>query len=144
MNDLRGLIRYHRWRLDEKRRALAELHGVEDQLLAEAASVEDHLKAEQQVTRASFEVSFGYAAFARATIDRRARLARALADTRARIAAAADEVSEIYQEVKTYELAQEERQRQEKEKQRHKENELLDETAMNGFLRRQGEEQEDR
>ena len=111
MTDLHGLIRYHKWRLDEKQRALAELRNREDQILADAARLEDAIKAEQQTAGANYEVAFGYGNFARAAIGRR--------------------------EVKTYELAQAERDKREAEERRHKENLDLDETAQIGHRRRQ-------
>ena len=140
MTDLRGLIRFHRWHLDEKQRALADLHTLEDRLHADAARLEDEIKAEQHATRANFEIAFGYARFARAAIGRRAQIAQSITQVQARIAEASEALAEAFQEVKRYELAQDERVRQEKEKRRHKENELLDETAAIGFRRRQDEE----
>ncbi len=142
MTDLRPLIRYHKWRLDEKQRTLADLRNQEDHSIAEAARLEDEIKAEQRTAGANFEVSFGYGNFARAAIARRQHLAAELDEIRARIAVAADELAEAFKEVKTYELAQEERVKREKEKQRHKENEALDETAQIGHRRRQEENAE--
>jgi len=148
MNDLRPLIRLHRWRLDEKQRVLAALHAQEERLLGEAEALEAEIKAEQKTVRDSFEVSFGYAGYAQAAIGRRERLARAIADIRQQLAAATEDLAEQFQEVKRYELAQEERERQEKERLRHKENEMLDETAVVGFRRRkqedEGQDTEDR
>lgn len=139
--DLRALIRYHRWRLDEKQRALAALRTREDEVVARAQALEDQIKAEQRAARDTFEVSFGYAGFARAALVRREQLARTLADIRAQLAAAAEDLAETFQEVKRYELAQEERVLQEKARIRHKEAELLDETAGVGFRRRQQEDE---
>ncbi len=136
MTDLRPLIRYHKWRLDEKQRALAELRNQEDAILAESSRHEEHIKAEQRAAGANFEVSFGYGNFARAAILHRQRLAQALNEVRANIALAAEELAEAFREVKTFELAQEELEKQEKQKQRHKENETLDETAQIGHQRR--------
>jgi len=143
MNDLRPLIRLHRWRLDEKQRALAELHGQEDRLITAAENLEAEIKAEQRAACADYEISFGYANFAQAAIGRRGRLADELAEIRHQIAVATDELADTFQEVKRYELAQEERVRQENERLRHKENEMLDETAVTGFRRRQAEDAED-
>ena len=137
MADLRPLIRYHKWRLDEKQRALAELRNHEDQIVAEGERLEEAIKAEQHTAAGNFEVSFGYGNFARAAIGRRERIAQALAGVRARIATAADELAEAFREVKTYELAQEERDKREAEERRHKENIVLDETAQIGHRRRQ-------
>lgn len=139
MSDLHGLIRYHKWRLDEKQRALAELRNQEDHILADAARLEQAIKAEQHTAAAHYEVAFGYGNFARAAIGRRERFAQALAGIRARISVASDELAECFREVKTYELAQEERDKREAEERRHKENIDLDETAQIGHRRRESE-----
>ncbi len=142
MTDLRPLIRYHKWRLDEKQRALAELRNHEDHILGEGERLEESIKAEQRTAGANYEVSFGYGNFARAAIGQREHIARALADIRARISVAADELAEAFREVKTYELAQEERNKREAEERRHKENLDLDETAQIGHRRRQENDRE--
>jgi flagellar export protein FliJ len=111
-------------------------------LHAEAAQLEAEVKAEQETARTDFEVSFGYARFARAALARRARLAQSITQVQTQIATATDALAEAFQEVKRYELAQEERERRDNEKLRHKENEMLDETASIGFRRRQRDEQE--
>ena len=142
MNDLRPLIRYHKWRLDEKQRALAELRNHEDRILADTAQLEETIKAEQRAAGANYEVAFGYGNFARAAIGRREQFARALAEVRQHIAVASDELAEVFREVKTYELAQEERDKRQAEERRHKENIDLDETAQIGHRRRQENERE--
>lgn len=141
MNDLRPLIRLHRWQLDERQRALAALRAQEEHLLGEAAALEAEIKAEQQAVAACFEISFGYAGYAQAALARRERLAHQIAVVRAELATATEALAEAFQEVKRYELAQEERERQDKERLRHKENEILDETAMIGFQRRRLDEE---
>ncbi len=142
MSNLRGLIRLYRWRTDEKQRVLAELHNQEDRLRADAARLEDEIKAEQDAARGNFEISFGYANFARAALGRRAQIAQAITQIQSQIATATEALAEAFQEVKRYELAQDERERQDKQKQRHKENEMLDETAAIGFRRRQRDDAE--
>ena len=142
MKNLHGLIRYHKWRLDEKQRALAELRNQEDHILADTARLEEAIKTEQRTAGANYEVAFGYGNYARAAIGRREQFGRALAQVRARIAVASDELAECFREVKTYELAQEERDKREAEERRHKENLDLDETAQIGHRRRQGENAE--
>ena len=142
MNDLRPLIRYHKWRLDEKQRALAELRNHEDRILADTAQLEETIKAEQRAAGANYEVAFGYGNFARAAIGRREQFARALAEVRQQLAVASDELAEVFREVKTYELAQEERDKRQAEERRHKENIDLDETAQIGHRRRQEDNRE--
>ncbi|MEI6984679.1 MAG: flagellar FliJ family protein [Rhodospirillaceae bacterium] len=142
MSDLRPVIRLYRWRLDEKQRALAELHNREDQLVAEAQSLEEKIKAEQLAARAAYEVSFSYANFAKVAINRRHGLAQAIADIHEQITTASDDLAEAFQEMKRFELAWEARVKLENEQLRRKENEMIDETAAVGFSRRRNQENE--
>lgn len=140
MNNLKGLIRLSKWRLDEKRRELADLQSLGQRLVEQVMQLEAELLAEQEVARGTFEVSFGYARYAAAAIGRRQRLAQSIAQVQAQVAVATDEIAEAFQELKRYELAQSERERQDKEKLRRRENNMLDEVAVAGFLRRRREE----
>lgn len=140
MSSLKSVIRLHKWQLDEKRRALAELQNLGDRLNAEAARLEDEIRAEQETAKGSFEASFTYAGYAKAAMERRRRIAQSIAQVQEQIAAATEEMAEAFQELKRFELAEEERQKREKEKQRRKDDAMLDETALVGFRRRQKEE----
>ena len=76
---LHTLIRLHKWRLDEKRRALAELQALADKLAQDTARLEREILAEQEIARSSPEASFGYGNFAKQAIERRKRLAESVA-----------------------------------------------------------------
>ncbi|MBI1208483.1 MAG: hypothetical protein GC191_14520 [Azospirillum sp.] len=139
MNDLRAVIRLHRWQLDEKQRALAELRNLEARLHAESERLEEEIRREQQTVRSSGEIAFTYAGFAQAAIGRRERIAQSIAQVETQVAAAVEEMATVFQEVKRYELAQEERDRRDREKQRRRETALLDETAAVGFQRKRAD-----
>ena len=66
---LHTLIRLHKWRLDEKRRALAELQALADKLAQDTARLEREITAEQEIARTSPEASFGYGNFAKQAIE---------------------------------------------------------------------------
>jgi flagellar export protein FliJ len=133
---LHTLIRLHKWRLDEKRRALAELQALADKLAQDTARLEREILAEQEIARSSPEASFGYGSFAKQAIERRKRLAQSVAQVEHQIAEATEEMAEAFQELKRYELAQEGRDRREDAKRKTRENAALDEVALSGFTRR--------
>ena len=133
---LHTLIRLHKWRLDEKRRALAELQALADKLVQDTARLEREILAEQEIARSSPEASFGYGNFAKQAIERRKRLAQSVAQVEHQIAEATEEMAEAFQELKRYELAQEGRDRREDAKRKTRENAALDEVALSGFTRR--------
>ncbi|HYG87597.1 MAG TPA: flagellar export protein FliJ [Azospirillum sp.] len=140
MSSLKTIIRLHKWQLDEKRRALAELQNLHDRLNSELERLQDEVRAEQETARKDPSVAFGYANFARAARERGQRLTQSIAQVEEQIAVATDEMAEAYQELKRYELAEEDRLKRERDKIRRKEDAMLDETALVGFRRRQQHE----
>lgn len=140
MTDFNALIRLHRWRLEEKQRALAELRSLEEQLRAEANRLEEEIKAEQEAARDTLDGSMAYAGYARNAIVRRGRIARSIADVERRIAGANEEMAAAFQELKRYELAQEDRERRRQREIKRKEEAALDETAAVMHTRRRRED----
>jgi flagellar FliJ protein len=139
VSELDTLIRLHRWQLDEKRRALADLQALADRLEEEKARLEAEVAREQETARGSAEVAFSYAGFAQVAIERRRRLEESIAQIRRQIVSATDEVAQAFQELKRYELAQEGRDRLERQRRRRREGALLDEVAVTGYLRRRSD-----
>lgn len=138
---LKTIIRLQKLQLDEKRRVLAELHTLADRLRNEIEKVKQEIAHEQETVRDDFSVSFTYSNFAQAALERGRRLGQSLAQVEAQIEIATDEMAEAFQELKRYELAEEERQKRERDKQKRKDAAMLDETALVGFRRRQSEEE---
>lgn len=138
---LKTIIRLQKLQLDEKRRVLAELHTLADRLRNEIEKVKQEIAHEQETVRDDFSVSFTYANFAHAALERGRKLGESLGQVEAQINIATDEMAEAFQELKRYELAEEERQKRERDKLKRKEAAMLDETALVGFRRRQAEEE---
>lgn len=142
MSSLKTIIRLQKWKLDEKRRALAELQNLADRLQAEIDRLKEEIAAERETARGNVEYSFTYSNYIQAAMERGKRLTQSMGQVEAQIAVATDEMAEAFQELKRYELAEEERLKREKEKLKRKEANMLDETALVGFRRRQQEESE--
>ena len=140
MSNLKTVIRLHKWQLDEKRRALSELQNLRDRLVDELMRLREMVRHEQETARNDPAVAFGYPAFAAAARDRDLRLQQSIAQVDRQIEAATEEMAEAFQELKRFELAEEERLKREREKIRRKEDAMLDETALVGFRRRQEQE----
>jgi len=138
---LKTIIRLQKLQLDEKRRVLAELQTLGDRLKGEIERLKEEIAREQAAAREDFAVSFTYANFAQAALQRGRRLGESLAQVEAQISVATDQMAEAFQELKRFELAEEERLKREKEKQKRKDANMLDETALVGFRRRQAEEE---
>ncbi|RJF79474.1 hypothetical protein D3877_22150 [Azospirillum cavernae] len=138
---LKTIIRLQKLQLDEKRRTLAELQNLGDRLKAEIEKLKEEIAHEQATARDDFAVSFTYANFAQAAMERGRKLGESLLQVEVQISMATDQMAEAYQELKRFELAEEERLKRERDKQKRKEAIMLDETALVGFRRRQAEEE---
>ena len=135
MRGLPTLIRVRQWELEEKRRKLADLEGLAAQLDEAIARLDDEVRMEQGVASASHEVSFAYAPYAQAAIERRRTLKASLEDVRLQIEAAAQEVTIAFQELKKYEVAQDNRRRRARVEANRRETIVLDDIAIEGFRR---------
>ena len=138
---LKALIRLSKWNVDEKQRALVALQGREDEILSWIKQSEERLKKEQRVaTEDSTGVGFSYGAFAKAWLARRQQLLAMLDMVRAEIVKAREELAEAFNELKTYEITQRERDRRAQAERDKKEQAFLDEIGLTIHRRRDKQE----
>jgi len=135
MKGLPTLIRVRQWELEEKRRKLADLEGLAAQLDEAIQRLDDEVKMEQGIAQSSLEVNFAYAPYAQAAIERRRTLLASLDDVKQQIEAAHEEVTMAYQELKKYEVAQDNRRRRTRAEANRREQIVLDEIGIEGFRR---------
>jgi flagellar protein FliJ len=136
MSSLDTLIKLHRWQLDEQRRKVAEFENLAEKLRAELQRLDAEEEYEQQVAGSSYEASYAYSSFARALIDRRAKLTKSVEETEQQIVEARAALADAFAEVKRYEIAAANRllaKHRGLERLRQQE---LDEVALAGFRRR--------
>jgi flagellar export protein FliJ len=137
MSSLDTLIKLHRWQLDEQRRKVAEFENLAEKLRAELQRLDAEEEYEQQVAGSSHEASYAYSSFARALIDRRAKLTKSVEETEQQIVEARAALADAYAEVKRYEIAAANRllaKHRGLERLRQRE---LDEVALAGFRRQE-------
>jgi flagellar protein FliJ len=137
MSSLDTLIKLHRWQLDEQRRRLAEIESLAGKLHAQLTRLNDEAESEQKVAGDSHEASYAYGGYARAVIDRRAKLTQSLRDTEQQTIEARAALADAYAEVKRYEIAAANRllaKHRGLERLRQQE---LDEVATAGFRRKE-------
>jgi flagellar biosynthesis chaperone FliJ len=134
---LATLIRLSKWTVDDKRRILTALQVREDEILAEIRAAEAQLIEEQRVAAADAAgIGFVYGAYAQAWLSRRAQLVSSLEAVRAEIITAGDDLSEAFNQLKTYEITQRDRDRRAAEERDRKEQAFLDEIGLNIHRRR--------
>ena len=136
MSDLRPLIRLIKFRLDDMRRVLAQLHNESDLLRRAIVDHDAEVVREREVARSDGESRLVFGAYLRRMSDRRDQLVAAVRDVEIRIAAATDELAEIFMEQKRLEIVQQNRIDEEMRELARKETQVLDETGAIAHLRR--------
>jgi flagellar FliJ protein len=137
MRAMNGMIRLHRWQLDEKRRNLGDLERMKEQFERQVGLLDAEITAEQSAAN-NDEGRFAYGAYAQIAVQRRATLVRSVTDLTAQILTAREDVADAFQEVKKYEILSEQRERRAKEWTSRRDQSLQDEMALQGYRRRQG------
>lgn len=135
MKGLPTLIRLRKYELEEKRRKLADLEALRQQIQESMARLEDDIKAEQLIAAQNPEIGFAYGSFAQASIERRRKLETSSQDVMRQIETAAEEVTMAYQELKKYEVAYQAKRKRDTEELNRKEQIRLDDIALEQFRR---------
>jgi flagellar FliJ protein len=135
---LAALIRLHRWRLDEKRRELAELERLEDRLLESVRQLDREVAAEQAFAQQANMGGLSYGGFAAGIIVRRERLAASMAEIRQQMDVKTEEISEVFRELKRYEIARDQREKREQIEADRRAQAALDEVSLIQHQRKLG------
>ncbi|MEX0582058.1 MAG: hypothetical protein WD185_00190 [Sneathiella sp.] len=114
MKGLHNLIRVHKWKLDEKRRELADFEDMRTGFVARLHKLDEELRQEVDVTGKDPELGFAFANYAAAAKLQRENICVSIKDVEEKIAALNDELAECFQELKKYEIALETRLTREK------------------------------
>ncbi|MCK5424041.1 MAG: flagellar FliJ family protein [Emcibacter sp.] len=132
-----GMIRLHKWQLDEKRRNMVDLEKMKEDLLQNLVDLQEELIAEQKKVSEASVVNIGYAAYAQQVMARRVNIVNSMVEIDVSIDDMKEQVAEAFKELKKYEVVeQRERERELTERNRRQQSEL-DELAINMHRRRQ-------
>lgn len=142
-NDLKTLIRVHQFELDEKRRQLGNLLRFEQSLENRKILLAQRFKEEEEAAKNDQTAALTFGAYVDWHIDENKRVDRALADARQEIALMRDEIREAYQELKAFEITQENREKREAAELERKNNAVLDEIGLTLYRRKQDEDAAD-
>lgn len=109
MKQRNTLVRLHKWQVDEKRKHLASLYALRDDLERQKQAVEMTVLREQEfVTTAAGsekEVGYAYGAFAQAAIMQRENIQRTIDSMEEQIFHALEAVGEAFKSLKRHEIA---------------------------------------
>ncbi|WP_339714409.1 hypothetical protein [uncultured Sneathiella sp.] len=130
MKSLQNLIRVHKWKLDEKRRELADFEEMREGFLARLHKLDEELQQEIEVADKDPELGFAFASYAAAAKIQRENIYISIKDVEEKIAALNEEVAECFQELKKYEIALEARMTREKYSRDRAEQTAIDDMAI--------------
>ena len=135
MKDLGSLIRLVQWRVDEKRRELADAQTEADACRQALVDLAAELKREQDAARGSFEAGQGYASYAKLFLRRREVTEAAIRAADVEVERLRDELSGLFLELKQAEITQANREKREAERLAKLEQTELDEMGSMRFQR---------
>ncbi len=139
MRGLATLIRAQRWRVDALRREIAEAEGALVQRRRDAAAFEREVLGEQARARGDAIGLYAYGGgYAQAVIARRAALAQAIATLEAEILDRRHDLTELFAELKRYEIVRDQRAARAAEQEARREAIAADELGIELFRRREG------
>lgn len=137
MRGLPNLIRLHKWKLEEQQRKLAELEGLKQQFVAGLHELDAEVAAESSAAGGASEAGHVLGSYIQASLQRRRHLEESVAGVQSQIDEVREQVAEAFQELKRFELAQEQQLRRERKAARRRERVQEDEIGINIFRRRQ-------
>ena len=140
MKSLAGLIRLHRWQLDEKRRQLADLERMIADLESQCRRIETELVAEQQVAKDSVEAGFAYGGYGGNVIRQRKTLNESIGNLRDEASGMTTEIAGAFEELKRFELTQTNRDARARTARNQRDQQALDEVGLEIHRRKQSAE----
>jgi len=138
VSTIESLIRLHRWQVDERRRSLAELEGLAEQLRDELRRLAEEQQAEADAASGSLEAQFAYAGYVRQAMERQRTLEKSQADVEVQMLQAREALAQAFEEMKRYETAATNRERLRVQRVARRESLELDALAIENFRRRSG------
>ncbi len=136
MSALDGLMRLHRWQLDERRRHVAELEELAERLREEQYRLDAESEREQAAAAASPTAAATYASYVRQLVERRRKLVQSRAEVAERIVRARDALAEASEDVKRYEIIIANRARQQELREERRQQQTPDVPGAETFRRR--------
>ncbi len=128
---LSGIIRLHKWQVDEKRRQITELEVMKEELEKKLEKLLTDLASEQENLAKSNVIDINYANYASSVMSRRENLVASMTEIDVSIENMKDELADCFKELKKYEIVEQRALEREKEEQKKREQDRLDEISLN-------------
>lgn len=128
--DLHAVIRLNKMEIDDLRRRLGALQDREAALIARDRQLDAQLEQETAAANAHPEAAFTLANFLAVHRHQKEEVAHAIAEVRAAIEREREQLADLFRQRKSYELAQEARDRRAAAERARKEQAVLDEIGL--------------
>ncbi|GLQ05841.1 hypothetical protein [Sneathiella chinensis] len=130
MKSLKNLIRVQQWKLDEKRRVVSDMEGLLEGFRAEITRLDEERLREQEIAVQDPILGASFGAYATAARTRRENLLSSIAESERQLVTAREELAELFQELKRYEITEETRLTQLKQSRDKMMQEEMDELSI--------------
>ncbi|MCA3270025.1 MAG: flagellar FliJ family protein [Alphaproteobacteria bacterium] len=138
MKSLSTLIRLNKFQLDEKKRALKELQELAQNLHSSLAQLKEEFDREQAIAKESFTAAQVFHQYKAAIEQRRATLLESINQVDDEILGITNEMTDLFQDLKRFEITESERTLTSKKSRDKKEERALDDQAIVRYRRQQG------
>lgn len=144
MADLDPLIRYRKYGVDEKRRFLARLYEEAEKLEAARQEAEENIEKERRLAEelGSAESLSALGRYTEAMRRKIKKIDESITKMENRIAAAQEDMRNAFAEMKKVEITQRGRKEREQSEEQQKEDNELDEIAIENYRRRTEDHEE--
>jgi len=131
-----SLIRLHRWQLDEKRRNLADLENMRADFENRFRQLDEELEQEKAAASSDPDTTYGFSDFVAAVSARKHALQMSIDEIDKEIDTARRDVEDAMQELKKLETVEDRRQKERRAETERREQQTLDDMALDRFRRR--------
>ncbi|WP_169568124.1 flagellar export protein FliJ [Sneathiella limimaris] len=136
MAGIGNLIRVQKFKVDEKRREVSDLEELRANFVAQLEKLNQEQVREQEIASGDSTAALHYASYAEGARLRRENLQASIQELDSRIEQARSEMAELFQELKKYEISEENRLRLLKEQQEKRYQEEMDSFSIEMYRRK--------
>jgi hypothetical protein len=135
MKSIKTLIKLSKQQLDEKRRELVECEKNKEKLLEYSRLMKEELMVEAEFAAKSPELAITFDNYRKTILEKQGNIVLAVRDLDRQIAVIAEEIREVFGEIKRYEVFLQQKLLEEEKELKNKESKFLDAIATDNYLR---------
>jgi len=139
MKNLKTLVKLQKTKVDEQRIVLLKVQTILDEIIISIENLEKDKKKQEELLHKEPEVGMTYADYLNQYINKKEHLHKKKESTQYAVDLARNQLAELFEEQKRYEIALQKRIDEAKQEEQRKERLYLDEVGSTSFLRKKKE-----